>query len=100
MATLSQSIINTILADVNAIIADLQQLVSSYRLLVGAAEEIHRTPEVPHDILVRSVERFDRVGTLIDIIVELLCCKIAVMQLTPPTTPQNKSYNWSCYAAL
>ncbi len=76
MATTPQPIINTILSDVNAVIPNLQSLVSSYRLLVGAAEEIHRTPNTPIDIFQRAVERADRSGTLIDILLELLCCKI------------------------
>ncbi len=77
MATTPQPIVNTILADVNAIIPNFSSLVSSYRLLVGSAEEIHRIPGVPEDIFIRSVERFDHTGTLIDILLELLCCKIS-----------------------
>lgn len=76
MATTPQPIINTILGDVNAVIPNLQSLVSSYRLLVGAAEEIHRTPNTPPEIFQRALERADRSGTLIDILLELLCCKI------------------------
>lgn len=71
------SIIDTILADVNAIIPNFSSLVSSYRLLVGAAEEIHRTPGVPIDVFHRAVDRFDHAGALIDILLELLCCKIS-----------------------
>lgn len=73
----TQSIINTILGDINAVIPNFTSLVSSYRLLVGAAEEIQRTPGVPFEIFERAVIRFDRAGTLIDILLELLCCKIA-----------------------
>ncbi|WP_425059511.1 hypothetical protein SCACP_01030 [Sporomusa carbonis] len=71
------TIINTLLADVNAVIPNFTSLVSSYRLLVGSAEEIQRTPGVPFEIFERAVIRFDRAGTLIDILLELLCCKIA-----------------------
>lgn len=71
------SIINTILADVIAIIPNFSSLVSSYRLLVGAAEEIHRTPDVPIEVFHRAVDRYDHAGALIDILLELLCCKIA-----------------------
>lgn len=76
MATTPEPIVDAILADVNAIIPNFASLVSSYRLLVGSAEEIHRIPGVPEDIFIRSVERFDHAGTLIDILLELLCCKI------------------------
>jgi hypothetical protein len=69
-------ILNTIIADVNAIVPNLTSLVSSYRLLVGSAEEINRIPGVPFEVYERSVIRFDRAGTLIDILLELLCCKI------------------------
>lgn len=70
-------IIDTILADVNVIIPNFSSLVSSYRLLVGAAEEIHRIPGVCPDVFERAVRRFDNAGTLIDILLDLLCCKIA-----------------------
>lgn len=70
-------IIDVILADINAVVPNVSSLVSSYRLLVGAAEEIHRTPGVPLEIFQRAVLRYDRAGTLIDVLLELLCCKIA-----------------------
>lgn len=70
------ALINLILADVNAILPNFNGLVSSYRLLVGSAEEIHRTPEVCHDVFERAVRRYDNAGTLIDVLLELLCCKI------------------------
>jgi hypothetical protein len=76
VATAPQPIINTILSDVNAVVPNFQALVASYRLLVGAAEEIHRIPNVPPDVYQRSIDRFDRTGTLIDIVNELLFCKI------------------------
>lgn len=69
-------ILNTIIADVNAIVPNLTSIVSSYRLLVGSAEEIGRTPGVPFEVFERAVIRYDRTGTLIDILLELLCCKI------------------------
>lgn len=72
----SQSILNTILADVNALLPNFTSLVNSYRLLVGSAEEIHRMPGVTNDVYARSIERFDRCGLLIDIVIDLLCCKI------------------------
>lgn len=72
-------ILNTIIADVNAIVPNLTSLVSSYRLLVGSAEEINRIPGVPFEVFERAVIRFDRAGTLIDILLELLCCKIAFL---------------------
>jgi hypothetical protein len=70
-------IIEIILADINAVIPNFTSLVSAYRLLVGSAEEIVRTPGVPTEIFQRAVLRYDRTGTLIDVFLELLCCKIA-----------------------
>ncbi|MGI6093127.1 MAG: hypothetical protein GX348_00245 [Veillonellaceae bacterium] len=70
-------ITDVILSDVNAVIPSFSSLVSSYRLLVGAAEEIGRIPGVPEEMFKRAVLRFDHCGTLIDILLELLCCKIA-----------------------
>jgi hypothetical protein len=74
---ISQTILDTILADVNAVVPNFSSLVSSYRLLVGSAEEIHRIPGVSPDVLARAIERFDRTGVLLDILVDLLCCKIS-----------------------
>ena len=69
-------ILDTIIADINAIVPQYSSIVSSYRLLVGSAEEISRMPGVPREIYERDVCRYDRAGTLIDILQELLCCKI------------------------
>jgi len=72
-----QPIIDLILADINAVIPNLSSLVASYRLLVGASEEIHRTPEICPEVFERAVRRADNAGTLIDVFIELLYCKIA-----------------------
>lgn len=72
-------ILDIIVADVNSIVPNLASLASTYRLLVGSAEEIGRIPGVPMEIYERSIIRFDRAGTLIDILLELLCCKIKFM---------------------
>lgn len=69
-------IINLVMADINAVVPNFASLVSAYRLLVGSAEEIRRTPGVPLEIFQRAVLRYDRAGTLIDLLLELLCCKI------------------------
>lgn len=71
-----QPIIDLILADINAVIPNLSSLVASYRLLVGASEEIHRTPEICPEVFERAVRRADNAGTLIDVFLELLCCKL------------------------
>lgn len=70
------AIIDLILADVNAVLPNFNSLVSSYRLLVGAAEEINRTPNVCPDVFERAVRRYDNAGMLLDVLLELLCCKI------------------------
>lgn len=70
------ALIDLILADVNAVLPNFNGLVSSYRLLVGAAEEIRRTRDVCPDVFERAVRRFDNAGNLIDVLLELLCCKI------------------------
>ncbi len=69
-------ILDVIIADVNALVPNLASLASTYRLLVGSAEEIGRIPGVSMESYERSIIRFDQCGTLIDIIQELLCCKI------------------------
>ncbi|MDR7868776.1 MAG: hypothetical protein RIN56_18435 [Sporomusaceae bacterium] len=73
----SQTIIDTILADVNAIVPTYISLVNAHRLLVGSAEETKRIGGVTPDAVARAIERFDRSGVLIDILLDLLCCKIA-----------------------
>ncbi len=73
----SQTIIDTILADVNAIVPTYINLVNAHRLLIGSAEETHRIGGVTADAVARAIERFDRSGVLIDILIDLLCCKIA-----------------------
>jgi hypothetical protein len=70
------SIIDVILSDVNAILPNFFTLTESYRLLVGAAEEIRLMPDAPFEIFERALIRCDRTGVLIDILLELLCCKI------------------------
>ncbi|TCL34468.1 hypothetical protein EV210_11553 [Anaerospora hongkongensis] len=70
------AIIDLILSDVNAVLPNFNSLVSSYRLLVGAAEEINRTPNVCPDVFERAVRRYDNAGMLLDVLLELLCCKI------------------------
>ena len=71
-----QPIIDLILADISALIPNLSSLVASYRLLVGASEEIHRTPEICPEVFERAVRRADHAGTVIDIFLELLCYKL------------------------
>lgn len=72
-----QPIIDLILADINGIVPNLSSLVASYRLLVGASEEINRTPNLCPEVFERAVRRADNAGTLIDVFIELLYCKIA-----------------------
>lgn len=72
-----QPIIDLILADVNALLANLSILVTSYRLLVGGAEELRRTPDVCSEVIERAVRRSDNAGTLIDILLDVLYCKIS-----------------------
>lgn len=69
--------LNTILADVAIIVPEFSSVVSSYRLLVGAAEEISRTPGTSPEIRQKAVARFDRTGDIIDILIDLLFCKVA-----------------------
>ena len=72
-----QPIIDLILADVNALLSSLSLVVTSYRLLVGGAEEIRRTPDVCPEVFERAIRRADNAGTLIDIILDVLYCKIS-----------------------
>lgn len=71
------AIIDTILSDIAAIVPQFSSIVASYRLLVGAAEEIRRTPGACQEIGDRAIIRADRAGALIDMLLEILCCKIS-----------------------
>ena len=72
-----QTIIDLILADVNALLTNVSILVTSYRLLVGGAEEIRRTPDVCPEVFERAIRRADNAGTLIDILLDVLYCKVS-----------------------
>ena len=72
-----QPIIDLILADVNPLLTNLSILVTSYRLLVGGAEEFRRTPDVCPEVFERAIRRADNAGTLIDIFLDVLYCKIS-----------------------
>lgn len=84
--TLTPVMVNAILADIAAIVPQFSSLVSSYRLLVGAAEEITRTPGTTPDIRRRAITRFDRTGDIIDMLIDLLCCKVAFSSRLLETT--------------
>lgn len=77
MASDQRSIVDTVLGDVAALVPQLSSIVASYRLLVGSAEELSRTRGVCMDITERAILRADRAGTLIDMLLEILCSKIA-----------------------
>lgn len=77
MASEQRPIIDTILGDITALVPQFASVVASYRLLVGAAEELRRTQGVCEEIAERAVTRADRAGALIDMFLEILCCKIS-----------------------
>lgn len=76
MASEQRPIVDTVLGDVAALVPQFSSIVASYRLLVGAAEELRRTNGCK-DITERAILRADRAGTLIDMLLEILCSKIA-----------------------
>jgi hypothetical protein len=77
MASEQRPIVDTVLGDVVALVPQFSSIVASYRLLVGAAEELNRTNRVCEDIAQRAIIRADRAGALIDMLLEILCTKIA-----------------------
>lgn len=70
-------IVDTILSDVNALVIQFNTLTAAYRLLVGSAEEIPRIKGVNPEIEIRAVQRVDRTGALLDMLLEILCYKIS-----------------------
>lgn len=70
-------IVETVLSDVAAIVPQFSSIVGSYRLLVGAAEELNRTKGVCAEVVDRAVIRADRAGALIDMLLEILCTKLS-----------------------
>ncbi|MDF2501705.1 MAG: hypothetical protein K0Q77_2419 [Anaerosporomusa subterranea] len=77
MASEQRPIVDTILGDVVALVPQFSSIVASYRLLVGSAEELGRTKGVCEEITERAIIRADRAGALIDMLLEILCTKIA-----------------------
>lgn len=77
MASEQRPIVDTILGDVVALVPQFSSIVASYRLLVGSAEELGRTKGVCEEIIERAIIRADRAGALIDMLLEILCSKIA-----------------------
>ncbi|EGO65723.1 hypothetical protein [Acetonema longum] len=70
-------IVDTILSDVNALATQFNTLTAAYRLLVGSAEEIPRIKGVNPEITMRAVQRIDRAGALLDMLLEILCYKVS-----------------------
>lgn len=77
MADGQPPLVETVLGDVVAIVPQFTSIVASYRLLVGAAEELHRTKGVCTEVTDRAVIRVDRAGALIDMLLDILCTKIS-----------------------
>ena len=77
MAEEQPPIVETILGDVAALVPQMSSIVASYRLLVGAAEELRRMKGVCPEITERALIRVDRAGALIDMLLEILCTKIS-----------------------
>ena len=77
MADGQPPLIETVLGDVVAIVPQLASIVASYRLMVGAAEELRRTKGVCTEIADRAIIRVDRAGALIDMLLDILCTKIS-----------------------
>ena len=77
MSNEQRPIVDTVLGDVVALVPQFSSIVASYRLLVGAAEELSRSKNVCKEITERAIVRADRAGALIDMLLEILCTKIA-----------------------
>lgn len=63
-------------SDVNALTAVMDSLTANYRLLVGAAEELTRTPGAGQRTINLALDRVDNTGTLIDIVIFTLFIKL------------------------
>lgn len=57
---------NIILGDIDSLIEKFTLLTDSYRLLVGASEELTRTPSVGESMIVQAVSRTAFLGEILD----------------------------------
>lgn len=62
--------------DVNALVSVFNSLTDNYRLLVGAAEELTRTPGASQQAVNLALERVYNTGSLIDITLLALAVKL------------------------
>lgn len=63
-------------ADVQALIEIMDSLTNNYRLMVGAAEELTRTPGVEQQTINLALDRVDNTGTLLDLTIFTLAIKM------------------------
>ncbi|SKA06759.1 hypothetical protein [Selenihalanaerobacter shriftii] len=54
--------------DFNDITQTFTSLTNSYRLFVGAAEELTRTPSVPEEIIEDAIVRSAKLGSTLDLL--------------------------------
>lgn len=72
----SIDVLELLFSDINALLNVMNQLTDNYRLLVGAAEELTRTPGVGQRTINLAIDRADNTGTLIDIVIFTLFIKL------------------------
>ncbi len=65
-------ILNPTLIDVDTLTERFSDLTNSYRLLVGAAEELTRTPSATNDIITDAIVRTAFLGNILDQLLILL----------------------------
>lgn len=68
--------LSLLFADVRALIEVMDSLTNNYRLMVGAAEELTRTPGVGQQTINLALDRVDNTGTLLDLIIFTLAVKM------------------------
>ena len=69
-------VIELLFSDVNPLLNVMNQLTDNYRLLVGAAEELTRTPGASQRMVNQALDRVENTGTLIDLVIVSLFIKI------------------------
>ncbi|SEM27792.1 hypothetical protein SAMN04488698_10116 [Candidatus Frackibacter sp. WG12] len=72
-----ESIMPSMTSDFNLLAQSLYSLTNSYRLFVGAAEELTRTPSVSEETINAAIARSSRLGNILDIL--LLLQLISIM---------------------
>ncbi len=80
------NVTDLLFSDVTPLLNVMNQLTEDFRLLVGSAEELTRTPGVNQRTVNQAIDRVENTGTLIDLTIVSLYVKILFVTDVMDTT--------------